>query len=78
MRIQMLYTDTYSLFLYLLVQNLTKIIDARFDVLEDFNFSVLIRNHLYNYKRAKAECYVLAIEYFKDAIKNDVIVKFVK
>ena len=76
-RVWILYTDTYSFFLYFFVKNLAKEINERPHLHDDFDLSKISPWHLSNLGRAGAGLHVGEVGDFKTETQGDQIVEFV-
>ena len=72
----MLYTDTDSFFLHLVVEDLAKEINARPHFRDAFDFSDISNGHLSNLGRGNFDLHVEDVDYFKDKTKGNPIVEF--
>ena len=76
-RVQMLYTDTDSLFLHFFVNDLAKEINAHPHLRDAFDFSEIRNGHLSNQGSGHADLHVGDIGYFKDETNGNPIVDYV-
>ena len=76
-KVRMLYTDRDSFFLQFFVDDLAEKINARPQVQDAFDYSVISPGHISNLAQSNAQLHAGEVGYFKDECKNDPIVEFV-
>ena len=77
-RVRRLYTDTNSFFLHFFLENLAKEINSRPHIRDAFEFSEISNGLLFNLGHSNANLHAGEVGYFKDEIKCNPIVEFIK